>query len=146
MVGVCLLLQLVVYLLMYRIMRVGGRVFRPDEDDKMDAYRRIHGLGSTPDREMREMPSPPNNVPRSKHYSQVTDNWELLLPEPAIGLEAAPPHTRLSPQMRPGHSASPSSSRGNLSRGESSYGTSPEWQGQDQPLLGLPPLPPRRAL
>ncbi|KAM5356673.1 hypothetical protein ACJ41O_003319 [Fusarium nematophilum] len=51
MVATCLGLQLVTYGLMFRIMRPGAKVFRPDEDTKMEIYRRVHGF-DTPEIEM----------------------------------------------------------------------------------------------
>lgn len=149
MVGVCLGLQLVVYVMMYRIMRVGGRVFRPDEDDKMDAYRRIHGLGSSPDGRQNGMASrgtppswPLSSLDRSRHNSQATDDGAFLLPGPAISLQSSPAYMRHSPQVHTEYPPSDASSyRGAQSNADFGYGASPEWRGPDQPLLGSSALP-----
>jgi hypothetical protein len=150
MVGVCLGLQLVVYVMMYRIMRVGGLVFRPDEDDKMDAYRRIHGLGSSPDGHKKGMASretppswPLSSLDRSRHNSQATDDDAFLLPGPAMSLQSAPAYMRHSSQAHTEYPPSDASSyRGVQSnKAEFGYGASPEWRGSDQPLLGSSALP-----
>lgn len=151
MVGVCLGLQLVTYLIMYQIMRVGGRVFRPDEDDKMEAYRRIHGLGQFPDKfngGMSSGESPPSwsivSMDRTRQDSQATEDGAFLLPGPAISLQAAPSYMRDLSQGYPGYTASDISSlRSPQRNAEFGYGMSPELRGSDQPLLGSPALPPR---
>ncbi|KAJ3547298.1 hypothetical protein NM208_g1587 [Fusarium decemcellulare] len=51
MVATCLGLQLVTYALMFRVMRPGAKVFRPDEDTKMKTYRHVHGF-DPPETEM----------------------------------------------------------------------------------------------
>ena len=160
MVGVCLALQLAVYLIMYHIMRVGGKVFRPDEEDKMNAYRHIHGLGSPSfsggDRdhgvEMSPMHRPQDRY--NRHDSQVTDDGALLLPDPAISINddvGAPKFTAHVYSERPmpeplsraatgsGSVRTPSLTGQDIDFG---YAPSPEWRGSDQPLLS-PPLPPR---
>ncbi|UPK99790.1 hypothetical protein LCI18_010725 [Fusarium solani-melongenae] len=94
MVATCLGLQLVVYGLMFRIMRPGAKVFRPDEDTKMDIYRRVHGLQS-PGSELNNTPScdtgsgySPWGRPRGSAAS--SEFGELLLPPPAMSPKSNP--------------------------------------------------------
>ncbi|KAH7147051.1 hypothetical protein B0J13DRAFT_442017, partial [Dactylonectria estremocensis] len=159
MVAACLALQLATYLLMYRIMRLGGRVFRPDEDDKMAVYRRIHGLGSPSlppgDNDLgMEMSVSAHSTPlgRDRNHGQCnleSDAAELLLPAPAISPHPSP---RLSSQVHLEQQRPRSLSRtsdGNLGGtpvllagqgSEFEYGSSPEWRAPDQPLLGSPAM------
>ncbi|KAI9150691.1 alcohol dehydrogenase [Paramyrothecium foliicola] len=94
MVGACLGLQLVVYMVMHRVMRVGGLVFRPHEDDKMESYRRIHGLGSPPlnGREMKT-PARPTHFRHVSESSQAAED-AALLPEPALSPYFGPVSSR----------------------------------------------------
>jgi hypothetical protein len=99
MVGTCLLLQLIIYGLMYSVMSPGAKVFRPDEDDKMDHYRHVHGLGS-PEIEMRRRSTATSPLyPGSRHPSDAAD---MLLPPPAVS-----PHS--SPQLNPMTQRNPTS-------------------------------------
>ncbi|KAK5655477.1 hypothetical protein OQA88_5748 [Cercophora sp. LCS_1] len=68
MVGVCLGLQIVCFVAMHRVMKAGGGVFRPSEEEKMERYRAVHG--GEDEREM-ERKGPSVEV--------------LVLPEPAMG-------------------------------------------------------------
>lgn len=163
MVAACLGLQLVTYILMYRLMRVGGRVFRPDEDEKMDAYRRIHGLGppsvsAAHHGQGVEMVTSPRlwGTPESRNDRQgsqgTDDGAALLLPEPAVSLQSTPHYSKYSSQVyteypMPGASspslsaaAASSSRRATRVNSEFEYGQSPEWRTSDQPLLGSPSM------
>jgi len=93
MVAVCLGLQLVIYGLMYRLMRLGGKVFRPDEDEKMEIYRKVHGLdfalqrgGDIPLR-MRS-PDGPDLYQRASSIS--SEGAQLLLPPSVLSPETSP--------------------------------------------------------
>ena len=124
MVAACLVLQIGTYLLMYRIMKPGGIVFRPREEEKMEQYRLIHGLtGSPADREM------------MKRESEAAP---LLLPAAAMGS----PHP--SPMMKPmgGPQGSPRSSGGYGEAGvgwESGNMASPMLRVSEHEVLGSPP-------
>jgi nitrate reductase NapE component len=90
MVGACLLLQILTYLLMHRIMKPGGIVFRPREEEKMEQYRVIHGLTGSPDTEM---------MGKARKHGEAGGRREseaapLLLPPAALS-----PHG--SPLLRP---------------------------------------------
>ncbi|KAM5381846.1 hypothetical protein ACJZ2D_002836 [Fusarium nematophilum] len=82
MVATCLGLQLVTYGLMFRIMRPGAKVFRPDEDTKMEIYRRVHGF-DTPEIEM-------EGKGASRNWRSTSDAGELLLPPPAMSPQTSP--------------------------------------------------------
>ena len=124
MVAACLVLQIGTYLLMYRIMKPGGIVFRPREEEKMEQYRLIHGLTESPaDREM------------MKRESEAAP---LLLPPAAMGS----PHP--SPMLKPigGPQRSPRSSGGYEEAGvgwESGNVASLMSRGSEHGLLGSPP-------
>ena len=65
-------------------------MFRPKEEEKMDSYRRIHGLGSPSEYE-REMkaPSCPLQLRNPSESSQGTEEGTLL-PEPALSPYLSP--------------------------------------------------------
>ncbi|KAI8650467.1 hypothetical protein NCS57_01380500 [Fusarium keratoplasticum] len=145
MVATCLGLQLVVYGLMFRIMRPGAKVFRPDEDTKMDIYRRVHGLhspgselNSTPGRDTGSGYSPWG---RPRGSAASSEFGELLLPPPAMSPKS-------SPQRLPSISDSQISlqpvspvdyfrldENNGRSESVSSFGGSPRTR-SEQPLLG----------
>lgn len=78
MVGVCLILQILTYVMMHRVMKAGGIVFRPREEEKMEQYRLIHGLNGSPDTEMMGGPRKGAGVRRESEAAP------LLLPPPAM--------------------------------------------------------------
>jgi hypothetical protein len=145
MVATCLGLQLVVYGLMFRIMRPGAKVFRPNEDTKMDIYRRVHGLHS-PGSELNNTPSrdtgsgySPWGRPRGSAAS--SEFGELLLPPPAMSPKSSP--QRLSSISDSQISLQPVSpvdyfrldDNNGRSESVSSFGGSPRTR-LEQPLLG----------
>lgn len=78
MVAACLILQILTYVLMHRVMKAGGIVFRPREEEKMEQYRLIHGLDGSPDTEMMAGPRKGAGVRRESEAAP------LLLPPPAM--------------------------------------------------------------
>ncbi len=136
MVAACLILQIGTYLLMYRIMKPGGIVFRPREEEKMEQYRLIHGLtGSPADREM---------------MRRESEAAPLLLPPAAMGSPYPSPILKpmgsphLSPMLKPmgGPQGSPRLSRGYGEAGvgwDSGNMTSPMLTVSEHEFLGSPP-------
>jgi hypothetical protein len=125
--AICLGLQIIVFGLMYQMMKPGGQVFRLKEDDKMEQYRKIHGLDSSAASEMGRRSEA--RVPLLRHTSE---DDHLTLPPPAISPHASP---RLAPRTK----AQGTSDDGHgHHRYSGSYGGSPEWRSPDQPLLGSP--------
>ncbi|KAK4119129.1 hypothetical protein N657DRAFT_666837 [Parathielavia appendiculata] len=92
MVGTCLALQVVTYVVMHRVMKPGGIVFRPREEEKMEQYRAIHGLTGSPDIEMKGPAARGRAVGGDRRESEAAP---LLLPPAALGS----PHG--SPLLRP---------------------------------------------
>ena len=131
MVGACLGLQLLVYIMMHRVMAPGGIVFRPHEDEKMEQYRVIHGLGTPAmEKEMGRM-----GGGGSRNRGGSTSAAPLLLPPPAMSPHASP---QASPMLRP----QSFDSRASYPSGEDVggyYFGSPDLRTSEHPLLGLPP-------
>ncbi|KAK3900643.1 hypothetical protein C8A05DRAFT_35709 [Staphylotrichum tortipilum] len=130
MVGACLGLQLLVYVIMHRVMAPGGIVFRPREDEKMEQYRIIHGLGTPAmEKEMGRMGG------GSRNREGSTSAAPLLLPPPAMSPHASP---QASPMLRP----QSMDSRASYPSGEEVggyYFSSPDLRTSEHPLLGSPP-------
>jgi hypothetical protein len=80
MVAACLVLQILTYVLMHRVMKPGGIVFRPREEEKMEQYRVIHGLTGSPDTEMTGRAT----GRKGAGVRRESEAAPLLLPPPAM--------------------------------------------------------------
>jgi hypothetical protein len=140
MVGACLVLQILTYVVMHRVMKPGGLVFRMREEEKMEQYRVIHGLtkglSSSPDTEMGM-----RGERRDGEERRESEAMPLLLPPPAMGS----PHG--SPLLRP-RAGSHTSQRSSGGVGDAVA----EWRRGHTPspslsarLLGSPPEGGRRS-
>ncbi|KAK4096191.1 hypothetical protein N658DRAFT_519341 [Parathielavia hyrcaniae] len=138
MVGSCLALQVLTYVVMHRVMRPGGVVFRPREEEKMERYRVVHGLNGSPDVEM-EATRGRGRGDGSGMPRRGSEAAPLLLPPAALG-GSPTPHG--SPLLRPragSYQTSPSLLAGGV-EDEWRWGSTPSPSASSrQGLLGSPP-------